>query len=314
MVAMGFLVTFGVQAQETATRKSRPSDVVRTQILSVKPDARQTNGACDTLRFPMGGNITYYIIDDPEAEGYVTGSNTYSDKTKAEFYASVGSGKSITGFVAEFAIAKSTTNSNANITFGIWDNSGAGGKPGIMKASATYPLSYIIEDIQKNWLTVLNLEEPYIPTGPFYVGVVMPQTIGDTVVLWSTTHAASYTGTAWEQWSDNTWHDISVSWNLNISMLLHPIVCPIVGIEDVADPQASISPNPSNGIVNIKTWRNKSVINLEVYSMTGKKVYAKSYPGSMTNFNIDLEFLPQGAYVVRLFDESRQHSQKILLN
>ena len=318
MLAMSFLVTFGLQAQETATRKSRPSGVVRTQLLSVRPDARQKEVSCDTLRYPIGGTVTYYTIDplpgEPFADGYVTGSNTYSDKTKAEFYTAVGSGKAITGFVAEFAVAKSVSNSNADITFGIWDNSGANGKPGTMKASATYPLSFIIEDIEKNWLTIANLEEPYVPTGPFYVGVVMPQTIGDTIALYCTPHVAGYAGTAWEQHSNNTWHDISVSWtNMNITMLLHPIVCPVVGIEEVADPQASISPNPSNGIVNIKTWRNKTVINLEVYSMSGKKVYAKSYPGAMTNFNIDLEFLPQGVYVVRLFDESRQHTQKILL-
>ena len=313
MVAMGFLVTFGVQAQETATRKSRPSGVVRTKLLSAKPDARQKDGTCDTLRFPMGGIITYYTISPPDA-GYVTGNNSYGDKAKAEFYTAIGSGLAITGFVAEFAIARSISNSNANITFGIWDNTGANGKPGIMKASATYPLSYIIEDIQKNWLTTLNLVEPYVPTGPFYVGIVLPQTPGDTVALWCRKHEPAYVGTAWEQWNDNTWHDISVSWpNMNTSMLLHPIVCQIVGIDEVPDPQASISPNPSNGIVNIKTWRNKTVINLEVYSISGSKVYAKSYPGTVNNFNIDLGFLPQGVYVIRLFDESRQHSQKILL-
>lgn len=312
MVAMSLLAIIGTQAQDSGNRNFKPSGVVRAKLLSVNPDAKQKDGTCDTLRFPMGGTITYYTIDAPD-DGYVTGNNSYGDKAKAEYYTTAGSGNAITGFVAEFAIAKSTTNSNSDIIFGIWDNSGAGGKPGVMKASATYPLSWIIEDIAENWLTVLNLEEPYIPTGPFYLGVVLPQTTGDTIALWCRKSESTYVGTAWEQWGDNTWHDIGDSWSLNTTMLLHPIVCPIVGIEDVADPQASISPNPSNGIVNIKTWRNKSVINFEVYSMTGKKVYAKSYPGSMTNFNIDLDFLPQGVYVVRLFDGSRQHSQKIIL-
>ena len=313
MFVMATLVSVGTQAQEAATRKSRPSGVVRTQLLSARPDAGKKVIGCDTLRYPMGGTITYYTIDDPD-DGYVTGNNSYGDKVKAEFYTAVGNGKSITGFVAEFAIAKSVSNSNANITFGIWDNSGANGKPGIMKASATYPLSYIIEDIQENWLTVVNLDEPFAPTGPFYVGVILPQTTGDTIALWCKKSEPSYVGTAWEQYFDNTWHDIGVSWDLHFSMLLHPVVCQMVGIEEVTDSQASISPNPSNGIVNIKAWRNKSVINLEVYSISGSKVYAKSYPGAVTNFNIDLGFLPQGVYVIRLFDESRQHSQKVVLN
>lgn len=313
MIMMSLLLIIGVQAQETAIRKSRPSGVVRTQLLSVKPDARQRDSSCDTLRFPMGGTITYYTIDAPD-DGYVTGNNSYGDKAKAEFYTGVENGYAITGIVAEFAIAKSTSSSNADIIFGIWDNTGAGGGPGEMKASGTYPLEWIIEDIAENWLTILNLEEPYIPAGPFYVGIVLPQTPGDTVALWCTKSEPSYVATAWEQWNDNSWHDIGVSWQLNTTMLLHPIVCQLVGIEDVvSDPQAFISSNPSNGIVNVKTWRNKSQINLEVYSLSGQKVYAKSYPGTMTNFNIDLEFLPQGVYVVRLFDESRQHTQKILL-
>ena len=313
MIVMSLLVTIGVQAQETATRKSRPSGVVRTQLLSVKPNARQRDASCDTLRYPMGGTITYYTIDAPD-DGYVTGNNSYGDKAKAEFYSGVENGYAITGFVAEFAVARSVSNSNADITFGIWDNSGTNGAPGIMKASGTYPLEWIIEDIDENWLTILDLEEPYIPTGPFYVGVVLPQTTGDTVALWCTLDEAGYTGTAWERWDNNSWHDIGDSWELNITMLIHPIVCQIVGIEDVvSDPQASISSNPSNGIVNVKTWRNKTQINLEVYSLTGQKVYARSYPGTVNNFNIDLEFLPKGVYVVRLFDGSRQHTQKIIL-
>ena len=312
MVVMALLVSIGTQAQDSRKLNYRHSNVFKTHPTPENRDGMRKDGACDTLRFPMPGTITYYFIEAPDA-GYVTGNNSYGDVAKAEFFEAVDDGYAITGFVAEFAVAESVSNSNADITFGIWDNTGANGKPGSMVASATYPLNWIIEDINEQSLTILNLEEPYAPSGPFYVGIVLPQTPGDTVALWCREHVAGYTGTAWEQWDDNTWHDISTSWEINTSMLLHPIVCPMVGIEDVSDPQASISPNPSNGIVNIKTWRNKKEINLEVYSMSGSRVYARSYPGSVTDFNIDLEFLPQGVYIVRLFDESRQHSQKVLL-
>lgn len=307
MAIMALLATTYTQAQNASNRKYKASGVIRPHLL---PSAQRDSG-CDTLRFPMPGTITYYFIDPPDV-GYVTGNNSYGDKAKTEFYNSVEDGYAITGFVAEFAVARSTSNSNADITFGVWDT-GSGGGPGSMVASATYPLNWIIEDIDEEWLTILNLEEPYIPTGPFYVGVVLPQTPGDTVALWCRLDEAGYTGTAWEQWDDNSWHDISVSWNLNTSMLFHPIVCQIVGIEDIADPQTFISSNPSDGIVNISAWRNKTTINLEVYSIRGQKVYAKSYPGTVTNFNIDLSFLPKGIYVVRLFDESKHHSQKIIL-
>jgi hypothetical protein len=145
--------------------------------------------------------------------------------------------------------------------------------------------------------------------------VVLPQTPGDTVALWCREHVDGYTGTAWEQWENNSWHafnDVN-NWEINTSMILHPIVCKTVGINEVADPQASIVPNPSNGIVNVHTWKNSTEINMEIYSFNGARVYAKAYPGTITNFNIDLGFLPKGVYVVRLFDEKRQHSQKMIL-
>lgn len=104
MLVFGMLVTFGTQAQESTSRKSSPSGVIRTQLLSVKPDATQRDASCDTLRFPMGGTITYYTIDAPDV-GYVTGNNSYGDKAKVEYYTAVGNGSAITGFVAEFAIA-----------------------------------------------------------------------------------------------------------------------------------------------------------------------------------------------------------------
>jgi hypothetical protein len=145
--------------------------------------------------------------------------------------------------------------------------------------------------------------------------VVLPETAGDTVALWCRESVDGYVGTAWEQWEDNTWHAFSEAdnWGLKTSMILHPIVCITVGINEVADPQASIVPNPSNGIVNVHTWKNNTEINLEIFAFNGARVYAKAYPGAVTNFNIDLGFLPKGVYVVRLFDEKRQHSQKVVL-
>ncbi len=314
MVLVSMLMAIGTQGQNIRNHNFRASGVVKTNDMQANQVASSKEVVCDTLRFPLPGSITYYFLNSPDA-GYVTGNNSYNDKVKAEFYDSLAVGSTITGFIADFAIAKSMSNSNVDITFGIWDNTGTDGTPGTLVAAATKSLTSIIADAVNEQITTVMLGEPFTPDNAFYIGVVLPQTPGDTVALWCREHVDGYTGTAWEQWENNSWHafnDVN-NWEINTSMILHPIVCKTVGINEVADPQASIVPNPSNGIVNVHTWKNSTEINMEIYSFNGARVYAKAYPGTITNFNIDLGFLPKGVYVVRLFDEKRQHSQKMIL-
>lgn len=303
---------FSVQAQNSRKANLRPSGVEKPT--DVQPNIHR-EVSCDTLRFPVPGVVTYYILGGNDA-GYVTGNNSYGDKAKAEYFEAVEDGYAITGFVAEFAIAKSLTNSEADITFGIWDNTGANGKPGSMKASATYPLKWIIEDIDENWLTAVNLTESYTPTGPFYVGIVLPQTTGDTVALWCRESLETYNGTAWDMWENNTWHAFSEesSWKLNTSMLIHPIVCKTLGINKPAAFEISIVPNPSNGMLNIQTWQNATKITVEVYAYNGSRVYTYAVVDNDKSIELDLTFLPKGIYVIKLYDDFHQHSQKIILN
>jgi len=309
------LLISNAEAQNLRKENFQASGIVKTTtaVSSTSGELRET--VCDTVRYPMPGEITYYFLMTPQV-GYVTGNNSFKDKAKAEYFSTFETGSSITGIIAEFAIARS--NSNPNITFGIWDNTGANGKPGTLVASATKPLASIVTDAQNEQLTSVTLSEPWTVTGPYYVGVVLPTTAGDTVALWCRKHVAGYNGTAWDQWEDGTWHAFSDpdNWTNNMltSMLIHPIVCKTIGINELTDPETSISPNPANGVVNIRTWKSESMISLEVYSVKGAKVYSRSYPGSVTNYNIDLGNLPKGVYFIRLSDGKRQHSQKLMLN
>lgn len=313
-VVISLMVSLTTQAQNLRSNHLRRAAVEKQSGTAVHPVEITREVTCDTIRFPMSGTITYYFLADPDT-GYVTGNNSYGDKAKAEYYEAVDEGYVITGFVAEFAIANSISNSNADITFGIWDNTGANGKPGSMVASATYPLIWIIEDIEKQWLTILNLDEPYTPTGPFYVGIVLPQTPGDTVALWCKESSDTYFGTAWDRWNDNTWHsfDEAGRWNLNTSMLIHPIVCETLGISIPAGSEISIVPNPSRGMISIQTWRNATKVNVEIYAGNGAKVLTRSFTDELQSVDLDLTRLPKGIYVLKMYDDFHQYSRKIIL-
>lgn len=269
---------------------------------------------CDTLRYPLSGEIIYYYMLPPGV-GYITGNNSYQDKAKAEYFASFEVGSSISGMIADFVVARSLN--NPQITFAIWNNAGADGKPGTIVATTTKSLSSIVTDVNSEHFTTVTFDQPYTVTGPFYAGVILPTQLGDTLALWCRKHVAGYNGTAWEQWNNNAWYPFNHpdSWgtDMQTSMTIHPITCKTVGIGEHSDPEASVHPNPATGVVNITTWKSKEKIRLDLMTMVGKSAYSRTFPGAITNFNIDLSQLPKGVYMLRLSDGNRQHSQKLIL-
>lgn len=306
------LLITAATAQNSPRVRYNESGIKKTYPTHSQTTNRDTQ--CDTLRYPLDGNIIYYILQDP-GKGYITGNNNYGDLAKAEYFQGVEAGSSISGILADFAVAINA--SNPQITFAVWDNTGTGGKPGNMLASATRSLSSIVDDVTEYRITSVSFAQPLTLTGPCYVGVVLPQTPGDTVALWCREHEESYAGTAWEQWSDQDWYAMNdpLSWgpDLQTSMTIYPVICKTVGIDEVSDPEAAIHPNPATGVVNINIWKGSSSVKLELFTLTGKLVLAKKYPGAVTNFNVDLSSLPKGVFMLRLSDGSHLHNQKIVL-
>lgn len=83
-----------------------------------------------------------------------------------------------------------------------------------------------------------------------------------------------------------------------------------VGIEDEDDFNSFvIYPNPSNEIVNIKGI--KTGTDIELLNIIGETVYRKRNIGE--NLAINTKDLPQGAYFVRLTNESMQATQKLIV-
>lgn len=282
---------------------------------AVVSDRSGLTADCDTLRYPLQGQIIYYFIEAPNF-GYTTGNNSYLDKAKAEYFSDFQPGTTINGMIADFVVAKNA--SNVDITFAIWANDGANGKPGTLVASTTKSLSSIAADVNNELASSVVFNLPYTVTGPFYAGILLPSAAGDTVALWCRKHVAGYVGTAWEQWKDNTWHAFNepASWgtDMQTSMTIHPIVCQPLGINDPEISSTFATPTPSTGIVNIEAWKTAGKIFLEVYSPTGEKVYSRAFPGSVSNFNIDLSSLGKGMYIVRMSDGKKTTNQKLLLN
>ncbi|MBK9357700.1 MAG: hypothetical protein IPN08_09990 [Bacteroidales bacterium] len=62
---------------------------------------------CDTLRYPLSGEIIYYYMLPPGV-GYITGNNSYMDKAD-RIFSDFEAGTSISGLFVDFVIAKMQT-------------------------------------------------------------------------------------------------------------------------------------------------------------------------------------------------------------
>lgn len=181
---------------------------------------------CDTLNFPPPGQLTYYTLG---GEALVGWNSQLQDKAKAQLFDNYQPFNYITGGIFFFATAHKSASSNATVTFGVWDSTGAGGEPGQMLDSVVVDLS-VVELFVDNGVLLQVGFDPIAITGEFYLGFKMSGFVqGDTLGLVSNTTGSSPPGYAWEQWSDNSWHPMDSVYNVNgvplsISLFASPLV------------------------------------------------------------------------------------------
>ena len=184
--------------------------------------------SCDTLiNVAPTDTITYYVFNNNG--GYVSGNNSYGDKAKAEKFTTTP-GYKIEG--AAFGIGEvSYTNASTQVTFSLWDDSGADGSPGNVLATQTVSIGLLdtVSNAQNPLIYIPFPTEPITTSGSFFAGVTLPTATGDTVVLYTTTQN-SPTGAGWELWSDDTWvsYDSAYLPNPHFGNYVIAIACPNV--------------------------------------------------------------------------------------
>jgi len=270
---------------------------------------------CDTLNYPLSGTPIVYISDNG---GYVAGNNGYGDLAKANYYTQPSGYDQINSAYFWFYVAKDG-GSTQNINFRVWANNG--GTVGSVLATKAIPLSDIVSDVNSHYLTQVVFDTPVPITGPFYVGVVLPQSSGDTLALVSNTDGDTNPGIAWEQWSDNTWYAFNDanSWGFNLALAIYPVVCPSgtgnAIIENQTNEYLGVFPNPNNGHFGI-TYISKEVKNftINVVSVDGRTVYSESFTKDVM-FRKDFDFsqFAKGIYALQVVSDKGISSYKLII-
>jgi PKD repeat protein len=272
--------------------------------------------ACDTLGYPMAGTYTYYI-DTTGINGYVSGNNKFQDKAKANYFPGYPEKVEIQGLLLEFAVVSSKSGNNPQVTFAIWDNSGPQGSPGVIKKTASLPLSQIVQDVGNNAFTYVQFEDPLYVTAPFYAGVILPTTVGDTVALWTNTDGDAAAGIGWEQWSDDQWlpySDPTDGWNLYISNAIFPVVCASSqGIEHLLKAEnILIYPNPATDRVTVKIDRpGLPPVKISLYNIMGGLMSVSTSHLSPSSITIPLQGYTKGLYFMIIEVANQKITRKL---
>jgi hypothetical protein len=128
------------------------------------------------------------------------------------------------------------------------------------------------------------------------------------------------TGTNWELWSNNSWHNISTAWGgYDASMAILPeIQCGVTAINknSVLDANVSLHPNPSNGLVNIvATLPNSQSLEISVHNSLGQLISSTKHTGVTSNvFTMDLNEYSNGVYFVTINNGEEKIVKRLILS
>ncbi len=243
-----------------------------------------------------------FTVYGGDTGGYISGSNAYNDESKAEYYdpADFGLcyGAKITAVDIYFGVVDAGVIGSIDVA--IWDNSGTGGTPGNILGTQTIPDVSVL--ITNGFTTVDFSSSPITINGPFYVGItgLATQTSGGYIGIISNSIGESNPATAWEQWSDGSWHDIETAWNgVAISQVIWPTFLPVAPL-----PNFSLPANLCTG-TNITFTDSTPTLcssTLPTYSWTVTPVAGSTAisPNTSTAQNAVFNFPQMGTYDIEL--------------
>jgi hypothetical protein len=152
----------------------------------------------------------------------------------------------------------------------------------------------------------------------FYVSVVLPTNPGDTVAILDENTAEK--NTAWERWSDTTWHNMKSAWggNRNFKLAILPIVeCQPVGIKknSLLENGVDLFPNPSDGhFTLVTTFMSAQDLELRIYNVLGQTVYTNTlHQATRQVQEINMSGQSPGVYFVELNNGSEKVVKRIIV-
>lgn len=270
---------------------------------------------CDTLHYPLQGTPTLYYVEDNG--GYVCGNNVFGDLAKADYFEPDETGRLLYKAIFGFAHAVKGSGQNPAIEFRVWNNQGEGGKPGTIIGSATMPLNDIYDDVVALDWTEVVFNPPVYISGPFYLGVMLPSTTGDTLALVSNLNNEINPGYAWELWSDQRWFAMSndSAWQLNLGQAIFAAYCDegFSAGEITEPPGLLVYPNPAGEVLFIerKSQSPGQTVVVSLFNILGQTVKSETHATNGGKLTLSLDGLDKGMYLLTVTGGGERTATKI---
>ncbi len=285
-----------------------------------------TNGSgssCDTItNFDFANDTaTILISGGTGGVGYVSGQNNYGDIAKVDLYNVSGSNQTVDGVFISFGVGTSSgTGQVANVR--VWDNDGAGGLPNTILGTTSLSYDTIANYVNNNEIVWVDFT-PNIPvSGDIYIGVEFGYTAGDTLAIVHCNDGNITVGTAFEKWSDNTWHPYSLpnpnGWGINVAHLMLPVICPLVGLSESQAPFImNVFPNPSSSLLNIHLPDQSlnASVKFRLLNLLGAEMRSELIPYSNSQiYQLDVSELSTGIYFLEVESNAGRRIEKIQIS
>jgi len=280
-------------------------EITYSDFITVNPGG--TGDDCTWLNDPLVGTATFYTTDG--GSGYVSGTNSYGDLSKVNFFDYTGTGY-VTNLGFNVAYAQG---SSSNLKLVVYDSNG--GSPGTLLGSKSISMSSISAGFSDAGdYFEYTFDSPIQVNGDFFAGVELPGG-SDVFALITNTDGDVNPGTAWEEWDDGSWYNYNdeYAWELNLDHAIYPEVCTSVGVSLVPNMTfVNIYPNPTKSIINIESDELLNDVEIQLFNAVGACVEKRSLK-SASNIRIDLSKYADGLYVIALKSNEGMFREQIQL-
>jgi hypothetical protein len=267
--------------------------------------------------------LTYYKSG---TAGYVGGTNSYGDQEKSQKYSlstySLNTPATVSGGGAVFAVVTGTGTSTVKMK--LYDDNA--GQPGTLLATSG---TVAITSIVAGTVTPFAFASPVtLPGVNFHISIDLTgvnAAAGDSVCLAETNDGCSLNTVdgAWEYQSSNTWvsftNTTTAGWGFTSSDLaIFPQVTAETSVKNISlnASNVSVSPNPSNGLVNVSVAvQNKENLSISVSNALGQVIMSNNYSSiSNETLSLDLSNQNNGIYFVSVSNGTEKTVKRVVLN
>jgi len=242
--------------------------------------------------------------------GFVSGNNGYGDTEKLQVYFPTKP-YSVIGFILATGYKSASVanpSSKACIKVKRFDSTPTTNAPFFLGPKETKDSLFIGFDAIntapdfENSLTTAFFSNPILINSAYSIGVNFDSlAVEDTLAIYTTRDdSALIYGRSWEFWN-NRYQRIGDTWGLNIDLGVFPIIDTLLtGIKILPTLKATVFPLPASDFITIQLQENMSDASLLIIDMQGRAVFANSFIGNQSIFQINTTHLTSGKYIIRI--------------